>query len=86
MFHPKTRDQEDFIHAYSTKTKEELFDIQKIYQEAQRLTSSTGVRYDVDHIIPLFEGGMHHPDNLQVITHEQHLKKTSEENSRRQSK
>jgi 5-methylcytosine-specific restriction endonuclease McrA len=67
-------------------TEEELRQIQNIYQQAQHLTSSTGVQYDVDHIIPLFEGGMHHPDNLQVITHEQHLKKTAEENSRRHSK
>jgi len=29
---------------------------------------------------------MRHPDNLQVIIHEQHLNKTSEENSKRQSK
>jgi 5-methylcytosine-specific restriction endonuclease McrA len=50
------------------------------------LTSSTGVQYDVDHIIPLFEGGLHHPNNLQIITHEEHLMKTAEENSRRQSK
>jgi 5-methylcytosine-specific restriction endonuclease McrA len=67
-------------------TNEELRMIQEIYQEAQRLTSSTGVCYHVDHIIPLFEGGMHHPDNLQVITYDEHLKKTAEENSRRQSK
>ena len=67
-------------------TEEDLRQIQQIYQKAQHLTSSTGIRYDVDHIVPLFEGGMHHPDNLQVITHEQHLKKTAEENSRRQSK
>lgn len=67
-------------------TTEELRKIQEIYQESQHLTSTTGIRYDVDHIIPLFEGGMHHPDNLQVITYEQHLKKTAAENSRRQSK
>lgn len=67
-------------------TIEELRKIQEIYQEAQHLTSTTGIRHDVDHIVPLFEGGPHHPDNLQVITYEQHLKKTAEENSRRQSK
>lgn len=67
-------------------TEEELKKIQKIYQKAQNLTCTTGVRHDVDHIIPLFEGGMHHPDNLQIINYEEHLKKTAEENSRRQSK
>jgi hypothetical protein len=67
-------------------TEEDLRQIQKIYQKAQHLTSSTGVQYDVDHIIPLFEGGLHHPNNLQIITHEEHLMKTAEENSRRQLK
>ena len=67
-------------------SQEQIKEIQKIYQEAQHLTFTTGVRYDVDHISPLFEGGMHHPNNLQIITYEQHLKKTAEENSRRQSK
>ena len=67
-------------------TENELREIQEIYQEAQHLTSTTGVQYDVDHIIPLFEGGLHHPDNLQIITHEEHLMKTAKENSRRQQK
>jgi 5-methylcytosine-specific restriction endonuclease McrA len=64
----------------------QLRQIQEIYQEAQHLTFTTGVQYDVDHIIPLFEGGLHHPDNLQVITHKEHLMKTAQENSRRQQK
>jgi 5-methylcytosine-specific restriction endonuclease McrA len=67
-------------------TEEELRQMQQIYQEAQNLTSTTGIRYEVDHIIPLFEGGMHHPDNLQIITREEHIKKTAKENSRRLSK
>jgi hypothetical protein len=64
----------------------ELRQIQNIYQEAQHLTVTTGMQYDVDHIIPLFEGGLHHPDNLQIITHQEHLMKTAQENSRRQQK
>lgn len=67
-------------------TEEELHQIQDIYQEAQHLTFTTGMQYDVDHIVPLFEGGLHHPNNLQIITHEEHLMKTAEENSRRQQK
>ena len=66
--------------------EKELKKIQKIYQEAQHLTFITGVQYDVDHIIPLFEGGCHHPNNLQIITKEKHIIKTAEENSRRQQK
>jgi hypothetical protein len=64
----------------------QLRQIQEIYQEAQHLTFTAGVQYDVDHIVPLFEGGLHHPDNLQVITHKEHLMKTAQENSRRQQK
>lgn len=67
-------------------TEEELRQIQKIYQEAQHLTFTSEIQYDVDHIIPLSEGGLHHPNNLQIITHEQHLIKTAKENSRRQQK
>ena len=67
-------------------TEEELRQMQQIYQEAQNLTSTTGIRHEVDHIIPLFEGGMHHPGNLQIITREEHIKKTAKENSRRLSK
>ena len=67
-------------------TEQQLRQIQKIYEEAQHLTFTTGMQYDVDHILPLFEGGLHHPDNLQIITHKEHLMKTSQENSRRQKK
>ena len=67
-------------------TEQQLRQIQEIYQEAQHLTFITGMQYDVDHIVPLFEGGLHHPNNLQIITHEEHLMKTAKENSRRQQK
>lgn len=67
-------------------SEKELRKIQEIYQEAQHLTFATGIQYDVDHIIPLFEGGVHHPENLQIITHDEHLMKTAQENSRRQKK
>ncbi|NBR72621.1 MAG: HNH endonuclease [Proteobacteria bacterium] len=67
-------------------TEQQLCQIQEIYQEAQHLTFITGMQYDVDHIVPLFEGGLHHPNNLQIITHEEHLMKTAKENSRRQQK
>jgi len=67
-------------------TEQQLRQIQEIYQEAQHLTFTTGMQYDIDHIVPLFEGGLHHPNNLQIITHEEHLMKTAKENSRRQQK
>jgi len=42
--------------------------ILEFYKEAERLTEETGILYSVDHIIPLSKGGLHHHDNLQVIT------------------
>ena len=58
-------------------TREEKNLISKIYEEARSLTKATGKDHHVDHIRPLSAGGLHHPDNLQVITAEENLKKGS---------
>lgn len=47
------------------------------YQDARRLSKETGVKYHVDHIIPLAKGGPHLPWNLQVITKDENLSKGS---------
>jgi 5-methylcytosine-specific restriction endonuclease McrA len=49
--------------------------ILELYAEAKRLTEETGIPYEVDHIIPICKGGLHHPDNLQVITQKENRKK-----------
>lgn len=55
----------------------EIKQILDFYAEAQRMTKTTGVQYHVDHIKPLSSGGQHHPDNLQVITATENLRKGS---------
>lgn len=59
-------------------TEEHLNQILLKYTEAKRLTSETGIKYVVDHQIPL-QGrkvcGLHVPWNLQVITAVDNLRK-----------
>jgi 5-methylcytosine-specific restriction endonuclease McrA len=45
------------------------------YKEAERLTEETGIIHHVDHIIPISKGGLHHQDNLQVLTKKENLSK-----------
>jgi len=40
---------------------------QKLYKQAEKLFNTTGIKYVVDHIIPLAKGGPHHHDNLQLL-------------------
>lgn len=49
--------------------------IRAIYEESARLTRETGIVHHVDHIVPLSKGGLHHQDNLQVLTWLENVKK-----------
>ena len=48
-------------------TKDEKAKILTFYTAARALTKMVGKPYHVDHIKPLIKGGLHHPDNLQVL-------------------
>lgn len=44
--------------------------------------NSTPTNYEIDHIIPLSQGGSDSPSNMQLLTVEQHKKKTANERSK----
>jgi len=39
-----------------------------LYRQARELSHTTGQRFEVDHIVPIQRGGLHAPDNLQVVS------------------
>lgn len=61
-------------------TEEHWLEILGYYAVARTLTTMTNVQYDVDHVNPV-QGkssfGLHVPWNLQVITHEENMKKSN---------
>lgn len=52
---------------------EKLF-VNEYYKLAAELTAS-GIRHEVDHIIPIAKGGLHAPWNLQVLSAEDNRRK-----------
>ncbi len=50
------------IHAGSNKPA-----IDKIYKDCFELSKKTGIKHNVDHVIPIEFGGWHHELNLQIL-------------------
>ena len=65
------------VDEYKALTSSEKEQVREIYAEMKRLNKEAGrVAYHVDHIKPISKGGAHHPDNLQILTAEENLKKS----------
>ena len=51
--------------------------IKQIYEQCQKISIETGILHEVDHIIPIHKGGLHHQNNLQILTRTENRKKGS---------
>lgn len=56
-------------------TDADLLRIKEFYALRNKITEETGIEHHVDHIIPISKGGLHHPNNLRVITATENMKK-----------
>jgi hypothetical protein len=59
-------------------TSFDLEKIQEYHDYANLFTETSGIQYDVDHIIPLLGkniSGLHCPENLQIIMHQENIEK-----------
>jgi len=67
----KGRRRWEIIQRATVATESGLIEMKKLYLQAQMMTLETGVKYEVDHIIPLqhpLVSGLHVPKNLRITT------------------
>ncbi|MCP4763387.1 MAG: HNH endonuclease [archaeon] len=79
------RENKDIINAQTGKRRAKIKNaitddadlelIKEFYTDARNLTEQTGIPHEVDHIIPLSKDGLHHQDNLQVLTAKENRQK-----------
>ncbi len=61
-------------------TMEHWGQMNAIYEKARRLTEATGIRHEVDHIVPIngqLVSGLHVPWNLQILTQSENVSKSN---------
>ena len=61
----KRRSLKKQSNIFLTKPEKEIIDC--FYKQAHRLEKRFGLKFHVDHIVPISRGGLHIPTNLQVI-------------------
>jgi 5-methylcytosine-specific restriction endonuclease McrA len=57
--------------------------MKEFYIESARLTDATGIKHNVDHIVPIVHPlvcGLHNEFNLQVLTRDDNIRKSNEFN------
>ncbi len=52
--------------------------IRQIYRNARAISELYGIKYHVDHVVPLSKGGKHHQDNLIIMRWDCNLSKNNE--------
>lgn len=67
----RLKERDDF----NSLSKEEQKLIVDLYKECRKLTIEIGIKYEVDHKIPISKGGKHHFNNLQILTRTENRKK-----------
>jgi 5-methylcytosine-specific restriction endonuclease McrA len=67
-----------YSHQIKISSLDEIERINLMYR-TRDLYNADGDSYQVDHVIPLFKGGLHTVDNLQLITVDEHKDKSRED-------
>jgi len=72
------RRRQRIINQTPELTEIEKEQIKQIYEERSRLNNDAGyILFHVDHNVPLSKGGQHHPNNLQIMTATENVRKGS---------